>query len=88
MMHRRGIRYTAMPTDGHGRLGRISKLLIMKGLHSRPSGHATCFSLRQEDRMELMAQVATAVGGLAVAFGASRLVLEGVLAVTFGRRRG
>jgi hypothetical protein len=44
--------------------------------------------MQQEDRMELMAQVATAVGGLAVAFGASRLVLEGVLAVTFGRRRG
>jgi hypothetical protein len=38
--------------------------------------------------MELVAQVATAVGGMAVAIGASRLVLEGVLAVTFGRKRG
>jgi hypothetical protein len=37
--------------------------------------------------MELVAQVATAVSGMAVAFGASRLVLEGVLAVTFGRKR-
>jgi hypothetical protein len=38
-------------------------------------------------RMELVTQVATAVSGMAVAFGASRLVLQGVLAVTFGRKR-
>ena len=37
--------------------------------------------------MEFVTQVATAVSGMAVAFGASRLVLEGVLAVTFGRKR-
>lgn len=41
-----------------------------------------------EDQMDFVAQVATAVGGMAVALGASRLVLEGVLAVTFGRKRG
>ena len=37
--------------------------------------------------MELVTQVATAVSGMAVALGASRLVLQGVLAVTFGRKR-
>ena len=37
--------------------------------------------------MDFVAQLATAVGGMAVAFGASRLVLEGVLAVAFGRKR-
>ena len=37
--------------------------------------------------MELVIQVATAVSGIAVALGASRLVLEGVLTATFGRKR-
>lgn len=37
--------------------------------------------------MDFVLQVATAVSGMAVALGASRLVLEGVLTATFGRKR-
>ena len=37
--------------------------------------------------MDILVEMATAVTGMAVALGAGRLVLEGVLAVTFGRRR-
>jgi hypothetical protein len=56
-------------------------------LHDAP--HGTRLALPSVGRMEmdLVTQVATAVSGMAVALGASRLVLQGVLAVTFGRKR-
>ena len=62
-------------------------VLIGSSLRAGCRGTPLAVSGGRRSRMELVAQVATAVSGMAVAFGASRLVLEGVLAVTFGRKR-
>ena len=37
--------------------------------------------------MDILVEMATALTGMAVALGAGRLVLAGVLAITFGRGR-
>jgi hypothetical protein len=66
----------------------FEKSIQMNGLLRRYRGTALALDRRREGLMELVAQVATAVGGMALAVGASRLVLEGVLAMTFGRKRG
>ena len=54
--------------------------------HARSGTRLAVLEVRRME-MDLVTQVATAVSGMAVALGASRLVLQGVLAVTFGRKR-
>lgn len=56
-------------------------------LRPRLPGTRLALAAGRRMEMELVTQVATAVSGMAVALGASRLVLQGVLAVTFGRKR-
>jgi hypothetical protein len=50
------------------------------------AGHVSCSSLGQEDAMDVMVEVTTALTGLALGVAAGRLFLAGILAVTFGRR--
>jgi hypothetical protein len=73
-------------TPTHARFAVAVKRIEGKGLRLAGPPARLLLMLRQEGVMQTLVEIGTMVTGIAVALVAGRLVLQGILVATFGRR--
>jgi hypothetical protein len=53
----------------------------------RTARHTGCIDEGWEEEMETVVALGTVISGIGIGLGTARLVLQGILAMTFGRAR-